>query len=329
MLQDPIALIDSINTAPPTVCVLYGDEPQLIEEVRAAVKTATASATAERADLETLPASPIMQERGAGLFGNGSCRYEIVGHSAPLADSQAALLKITKRVEPPDTLLIALYHLERKHHKAAWLRQVTAQGVSVCAERLNAAQTSVWCRRWAKEWELAIDEQTIQWLATHTEGNLAATKQCLQKMRLGDSTPDLQQAQNALSDGARYNAFNLADTALKGEGRKALDILRVLLETQEAPPLILWALTNAVQSLMAVKQGGAPAWGLPRQMIYDVARRANEDEIIHLLRRAAAADRVIKGVGGSDVKTALMDITVGLAALKRGIKISIPDLAVL
>jgi DNA polymerase-3 subunit delta len=130
---------------------------------------------------------------------------------------------------------------------------------------------------------------------------------------------------DALSDGARHNVFNLIDAALAGHGRRALSILSFLLETQEPPPLILWATANALQSILTVKKGGTPAWGLPAQDIRDIARRTSENEVTWLLRCAATADRTIKGVGDGEIKIQLMNLIVGLAALRRGIKIGVPN----
>jgi DNA polymerase-3 subunit delta len=317
-------IIRGIKTAP-TVSVVYGDEPQLIEEFRSAVKNVTQAANVERADWETLSDSPIMEERGSSLFGNGSCLYDIVGHGAPSVKAATAVLKLARRMKPPDILIIAAHHLERKHYKAAWLRDVSALGCSVCAKRLNASETAMWCRHWAEGYELNIEEETLQWLASHTEGNLAAAKQCLLKMQLAGDKPDAAQMADALSDGARHNVFNLIDAALAGHGRRALSILSFLLETQEPPPLILWATANALQSILTVKKGGTPAWGLPAQDIRDIARRTSENEVTWLLRCAATADRTIKGVGDGEIKIQLMNLIVGLAALRRGIKIGVPN----
>ena len=62
--------------------VLLGEEAQLIEEARAALRRKFPYPR-ERVDLEGLADSPVAQNRGDTLFGGGASLYEIVGQNAP------------------------------------------------------------------------------------------------------------------------------------------------------------------------------------------------------------------------------------------------------
>lgn len=320
-------LLRGLPRRPTGIYVLYGEEAQLIEEARTAIRAAAKPERRERADLEKLADSPIIKNRGGSLFGSGACLYEVIGHGTPPQSAVAAMKKLTARLEPPDVLIVSIYGLAYKQHKAAWLRDISAGGRAAVAARLTAAATADWCRRWLAEWKMTVADDSINWLAAQTEGNLAAAKQCLYKLQLTgnhDKADCAAQVAAALSGDARYNVFDLSEAALAGNGKQSLAILNVLWDIQEPPPLIVWAIANTAGGILAAKRGEAPGWGLPAAKIREVASHTTEQAIIRVLRRAAHADRVIKGIDIGDIKIALIDAVAGLACLRRGVKMSTP-----
>ena len=81
----------------------------------------------------------------------------------------------------------------------------------------------------------------------------------------------------------------------------------------EAPPLVLWAMTEEIRSLAIVKTGQrsnkpldsllkeARVWG-PRQTLFRRAlQRLDAEEVTALLKDAARTDRLIKGIGTGNV----------------------------
>ena len=343
-MKEPVAdFIRALPDSPSGAFVILGEEPQLIEEARTAIRSRGNFGSKERADLESLAESGIAADRGASLFGGGACLYEIVGHTAPRGhaakesdadiegkkDDLSTLVQFAERIAAPDVLVLALYGLERKHYKAAWLRDLGKHATVLIANRLGSVQTADWCRNWMTEWKLELPEDSINWLAAQTEGNLTAAKQCLQKILLcresnGTVANNLSEVKDILSGGARYSIFRMTEEALCGQGRKALDILNVLLETQEPPPLILWTLTNAANGVLLVKRKQQPPWGLPAAQLREAGRRANESQIMEVILRAAHADRIVKGVEVGDIKTALIDTLLALAALKNNVALPTP-----
>ena len=323
--------------------IFYGEEPQLIEEMRAALRTAGDYKNLEFASLELFgdsdrPDSSIASSPGDSLFGGGATLYEITAHSPPTGlrgkksgdgdggGSLGILRDVIKRVKSPDSLTLSFYRLDRKHHKAKWFKDLGANAVVVHCPPLNAKQTAIWCKKWAREWEMSLSEDAVARLAAQTEGNLSAAKQCLYKMRLAGGGNEENVAE-ALSGGARLNIFQLTDAALSGDGKKTLAILNVLLEIQEPPPLILWAISAAASGILALKRGGYPA-GLSKSATESarvVSQNTGENAVLEVLRRAAYADRVIKGVANGEIKLALTDAAVALVCLRRGKTIPTPS----
>ncbi len=340
-MNEPVqSFIESLRRAPPGgVYIFYGEEPQLIEEARAAVRAAgNFGDNIERASLElfgdsSAPDSQIAASPGDALFGGGAYLYEITAHAPPSGiragegggGSYRALQKIAARIAAPDALSVSFYGLERKHYKAKWLSDLCAGAIAVPCPRLNAAQTAEWCKKWAREQNLSLSGGGGNRLAEQTEGNLAAAKQCLQKIAaLGETEAGEEQIAEVLSGGARYNIFQLSDAALAGDGQKSLAVLNVLLDIEEPPPLLVWAVSAAVSGILAAKSGGYPV-GLSRTAAAAAREaRAGEEQIMDVVRRAARADRIAKGVETGDFAAAITDAVAGLACLRRGNKIPSP-----
>lgn len=338
-MKDAAGFIDSLRRSPPGgVYIFYGEEPQLIDEARAALRAAgNFGKNIERASLElfgdsSAPDSQIASSPGDALFGGGAYLYEITAHAPPTGihavktggGTFQALQKTAARVSAPDSLSVSFYGLEYKHFKAKWFSDLCAGAVAVSCPRLDAAQTAKWCKKWAREWNLPVSEGGVLRLAEQTAGNLSAAKQCLQKMNILGEEAGESQAAAALSGGARYNIFQFVDAALAGEGKKTLAILNVLLEIEEPPPLLVWAVSSAVSGILAAKRGDYPA-GLSRAAAAEAkAVKAGEGEVLEVLRRAARADRIAKGVETGDFGLAIIDAAAGLACLRRGNKIPTP-----
>ncbi|MGI9296309.1 MAG: DNA polymerase III subunit delta [Gammaproteobacteria bacterium] len=333
------------DRAPGGAYIFYGEEPQLIEELRAALRAAGKYENVERASLELFgdsdrPDSRIAESPGDALFGGGAILYEITAHAPPTGlrakkpedggggsgGTLHTLQNIVARVKAPDSLAISFYGLDRRHYKAKWFSDLGKNAVAVHCARLDAECTAVWCRRWADEWQIPLSAAAAARLAEQTEGNLSAAKQCLQKICISGGNGGEEQVAEALSGGARFNIFHLADAALSGDGKKSLAILNVLLDIQEPPPLILWAISAAASGVLAAKRGNYPP-GLSKDAAAaarQVAGRTRENAVLEVLRRAASADRIIKGVEDGDIKIALTDAVAALACLRRGNPIPTP-----
>ena len=320
--------------------IFYGEEPQLISESRAALRDKYENI--ELASLELFNDSEradsrIAESPGDALFGGGATLYEVVAHAPPTGTRAQKtsdgggggtfkmLQNIIARVKKPDAVAISFYGLERKHFKAKWFSDLMQGAASVHCARLDSQSAKFWCRRWADERGLSLSAEAAARLAEQTEGNLSAAKQCLHKMHIcgGGEENDVAEA---LSGGARFNIFHLVESALEGKGKKSVAILNVLLDIQEPPPLILWAISAAASGVLAAKRGGYPP-GLAKSaadLARQVSRSAKEESVLDVLRRAGYADRVIKGVEDGDIKIALTDAVAALACLRRGNAIPTP-----
>ncbi len=322
---------------PPPIIFVFGDEAQLINEARDAI--AKASGASERERLSFAEFADMPPAGGSSLFG-GSRLLDIVGHRSELVQGKLpkkeseALARIAARPAEGEVAVVSFYGLEQKQlgpkKDPAWLRDLHKSKNLVRAMRIGADATADWCRHWLPE----MENDAASLIGGLAEGNLAAAKQAVIKMSLcGETTKE--SAARALSGGGRHTPFEVMDEALAHHahhGTRALKKLSRLFAENEAPPFILWAAAQALQQLLAAKSGNSRGI-FPWKRLDDIKKTAykeSEERLLELIRRAAQADRIVKGAGGlktaeeKDAKILLTNLTVDLASAGGKSKIVLP-----
>jgi len=147
------------------------------------------------------------------------------------------------------------------------------------------------------------------------EGNLLAAHQEIQKLGLlfPKGKLSLEQVREAVLNVARYDIDGLREALLQGDLARLTRTLDGLRQEGEAPPLVLWAVTEEVRALAALKEGlnaGRPAdqlfkeqriWGPRQALVKRALGRLDAPRLRAALAQTAHIDRCIKGLGGGDV----------------------------
>ena len=290
--------------------VVFRRRSVLIDEARHLVQAIVKPQNVERINWGDLSDHPMMLNNTPDLF--GGVRYkEIIAHAPPPdKENRESLPHLCETAELPDTLLVALYFPVSKlpQKQPAWFRALSKHAVMLSADRQNIADTELWASHWlnkaATTGIFAINRRALR-------GKLGRCQNIALKINIGDDKDkevlDEKTVKAALNDGGRYDVFDLTDAALDGRGRRALQVLRVLYEADIAEPLILWALADAAQKLLTLKNGGEVRTGRRQlERLQKVARTAPTEKIHKLLSRAAKTDQVIKGLIVGDAKIALL-----------------------
>jgi DNA polymerase-3 subunit delta len=200
---------------------------------------------------------------------------------------------------------------------------VTVHAATVKRERL-----AQWLASRLALQKQSADEQTLDFLVGRVEGNLMAAHQELQKLALlfPDGVLPYEDVKNAVLDVARYDVFEIGPALLKGERAHFVRMMDGLQGEGVAPPLVLWTIAEEARAMAKVRaalDAGQPlpqalrdarVWG-PRQDLMPAAlRRIGTEQLIVVLGRAAATDRMIKGLAPGDVWDALLQLGLDLMA---------------
>ncbi len=136
----------------------------------------------------------------------------------------------------------------------------------------------------------------------------------------------MAQVRDAVLNVARYDIEGLREALLAGDLGRLSRTLDGLMQEGEAPPLVLWAMTEEVRALAQAKgrpdagpaghgaAQGSPRLGARRQSLFKRALpRVTDTARQRGIRKLARIDRMIKGIGGGDVWTEFLQLALRLA----------------
>ncbi len=229
---------------------------------------------------------------------------------------------------PADTLvLLSAPKLERAQLSSKWVKALETVGALVQVWPVDGRALPGWIAGRMRKLGLEPTRDAVLLLADRVEGNLLAAAQELEKLRLvhGEGPVDAGQVEAAVADSARFNIFKLSDAAVAGHADRALRILGALRAEGVEPVLVLWALTRELRTVALVRDDleagrALPAslkqrgvWSSREDLVRACVGRHSPASLHALMRRAALADRVVKGRAPGRPWQELLALTTGLA----------------
>ena len=314
------------------VYVVYGDEPLLVIEAADAIRAAARRKGFDEREVLTAISGFNWNELhlatgNMSLFGGRQLIDLRIPTGKPGREGGKAIQDYCARPSPDALLLVTLPGLDWTEEKATWLKALTEAGVAVKLIPPNLAELPAWIAGRLRRQQQKAGNDALHFIAERVEGNLLAAHQEIQKLALlyPEGELSLQQIQEAVLNVARYDLDGLREALLSGDVARLTRTLDGLQQEGEAPPLVLWAMTEEVRALAQVKAGqkqGQPVdallkearvWGARQSLFKRALPRIKESTANAALEDAARIDRMIKGIGGGDGWTEFLRLGLGLA----------------
>lgn len=313
--------------------LLHGDEPLLVLEAADAIRqSARYAGYSEREVLTVLPGFDWGQLLAAGgnlsLFGDRKLIDLRIPNGKPGKEGSAALQEWCKRLSPDNLLLVTLPELDWREEKAAWYTALQQAGVALKLNAPPLAELPNWIAGRLRRQQQSAELDGLKFIAERVEGNLLAAHQEIQKLGLlyPAGKLSLTQIRDAVLNVARYSIDSLREALLAGDIGRLSRTLEGLRQEGEAPPLVLWAMSEEIRTLATLRQGldaGRPlelllkeakAWGARQLGLKKAVQRLSRQTLENALRRAGDIDRLIKGIGRGDPWEAFQRLGTGLCA---------------
>jgi DNA polymerase-3 subunit delta len=300
--------------------VVHGDEPLLAMEAADAIRAkARRDGYTEREvhlverhyDWDRLAAAAA----ALSLFASRRLIELRIPSGKPGTDGAAAIAAYCAALQPDIVTLVTLPRLDRAGQNSAWFGALSAAGVVVNVFPVDRRTLPLWIgARLARQKQRAT-EDALAFIADCVEGNLLAAHQEIQKLGLLHPPGDLsfEQVRDAVLDVARFEVSQLSEAMLSGDRARLARVLDGLAGEGEAPPRVLWVMSDDVRAVTRVQRGLAAGrnaadlfresrvWGEARQrLVAAAARRMAREALDAALAHAAAVDRTIKGLAKGD-----------------------------
>lgn len=316
------------------VYVVSSDETLLVDETAASIRAALRRAgVSERqsflADSGFDWAGWLAAFNSLSLFASRRLVELRLPTGKPGAEGARALASWCAR-PPADTWLVVLLpRLERADQATKWFAALDRIGVIVTPQPPTLAELPAWIGARLARHGLQADAEALDFIAARVEGNLLAAYQEIEKLALllPPGPVRLEDVREAVLDVARYDAGQLSEALLKGEGPRLLRIIEGLKQAGETPILALWILTQELRTLyrlaLSLRRGETLAcacarlkvWESRRPLITRALQRLDAPTLARALIEATRIDRAAKGLEREDAWALLKRLSLTLAGL--------------
>ncbi len=232
---------------------------------------------------------------------------------------------------PSDTVLLVISgKIDSAAQKSKWFKAVEAAGVALPVWSVESGAMPGWVLNRMRSRGLQPSSEAAQVLAERVEGNLLAAAQEVEKLLLlyGEGPIEVEQVEEGVADSARYDIFELVDTALLGDAVRTARVLEGLHAEGVEPVLVLWALLREIrvmtQMAEELAQGSSTEALLGRFRIWEKRKgpvraglkRHTLKRWLQLLRRAGRVDRMIKGIEPGNPWDELLQLTLLMSGVR-------------
>ncbi|HEY7775628.1 MAG TPA: DNA polymerase III subunit delta, partial [Kineobactrum sp.] len=297
------------------VYLLHGEETLLVQECADQIRTAARQAGCS--DREIIDASPkdfswqalLNCAAEMSLFGDRRLIELQLPGGKPGAEGSKALCEYVARASGDDVLLVISGKIDKQSLSSKWYKTLDQAGATLQIWPVKARDLPRWLRQRLEAAGLGIDDDALELLSERLEGNLLAAVQEVEKLKLlaKDQHVTLNTVTMAVLDNARYNLFDMVDTALRGDAAASLRMVHGLrAEGTDLIPL-LWGVTRELRSLYAMQldcEAGQPVarvlaahrvWSNRTALVQGALQRHNSRSLGELLQLALEVDGCLKG----------------------------------
>ncbi len=231
----------------------------------------------------------------------------------PGVAGSSALMSYAERPPQDTVLMIQTGKLERGVQNSAWVKAIDKAGVVLNVWPLDSGQLREWILRRFQQRGFNVEQDSVEFLASRIEGNLLAAAQEIDKLCLSyePGLLDYSTLVESVVDSARYNVFDLADSALAGKTSRAVKVLFGLKAEGINPTLVLWSLSEQVRAMVPMSRRFAQGesvetilrhvWQKRKSCVKHALQSRMQDDWETILMRCAEVERVIKsGHGGRE-----------------------------
>ena len=244
------------------------------------------------------------------LFGDRKLIELRIPTGKPGKDGGQALQNYAANPSPDNVTLITLPKLDWATAKAAWVHSLQQSAVYIDIGLIERNQLPAWISTRLAAQRQSADKQGIDFIVERTEGNLLAAHQEIQKLGLlhPEGKLSFEHIHDAVLNVARYDVFKLNEAILAGDIARLIRMLEGLQGEGEALPLVLWAVTEEIRTLLKLKAGGDSGksvgmllkeyriWGPRERLMEPALRRLSRATLEAALQQAAQVDKLIKGL---------------------------------
>ncbi|KPU83437.1 DNA polymerase III subunit delta [Psychromonas sp. PRT-SC03] len=224
-------------------------------------------------------------------------------------ENTAFIREITPLLNDDILLIIQGPKLNTQQMNSVWFKQLEKKGLFVATLAPNQQRFPQWVFQRLKALQLEANNDVIEYLCLHFEGNLLGAKQEFEKLALiyPKQKLTLQQVEQTITTHCHFSLFQWVDSLLNAEQVRSIRILKQL-QNEDTEILLLSAtLSNEIQKLLRIsyqknnialdkllEQQQPKLWPAKKQILKKALIRLNTKKLEQLVKMSAELEIAIK-----------------------------------
>lgn len=254
-------------------------------------------------------------QQSLSLFGDKKIIELRLPSGKPGKDGGDALKAMCTNLSDDVCIMLTLPRLDKTAKSSVWFKALQNHAEVIDINTIALPQLPRFIAERLKKNNQSASPAALQLMAQQFEGNLIAAHQEIQKLALlfpaGALSDD--DIHKSVFNVARYDVFSLSEALLAGDVARVCRMLEGLRAEGESIVLVLWALTEDVRTLTALKlevQNGGNihhlmrekrVWGAREKVMPTAVNALTLPFLKNALARTAELDRLAKGLSKGDV----------------------------
>ena len=244
-----------------------------------------------------------------------------------------ALNEILETLPDDILLIISSGKLEMAQQKSKWFKTLDKKGIIIQHWEVQSNQLVGWITRNMSQLGLDSNIEVANAIAYCTEGNLLASMQEIQKLKIAypDGKINLREYLNQIDQQSQYSVFGIIDSALQGDTDKVNKVFNSLVDDSTPPVILVSSLYREIKNLVNMSielktnqtiesiLNNHRVWQKRKPLISNALKKHSYQKLQKLLLRLGRIDRSLKGMDNLDVYDELQNVVIALSGKNNGL----------
>ncbi len=232
-----------------------------------------------------------------------------LGSTKPGKEGGKVLIEYAEQSSSDNVLIITASRLDKKNQQTKWYKALDKAGITIPIWPIELASLPDWIRQRVQKHDKQINTAAARLIADRVEGNMLAASQEIDKLCLLTEKNEIEtnDVLSAVADSTRFDVFALIESALTGDLKRTMRMLKGLQSEGIDPAAVYGALLWEFRRLcsMAYHADSGKSlenlftefriWDRKRKhAVKTVLHRHKTDDLHALLKTAIHIDRKIK-----------------------------------
>ena len=244
-----------------------------------------------------------------------------------------ALTEILETLPDDILLIISSGKLEMAQQKSKWFKTLDKKGIIIQHWEVQSNQLAGWITRNMSQLGLDSNIEVANAIAYCTEGNLLASMQEIQKLKIAypDGKINLREYLNQIDQQSQYSVFGMIDSALQGDTDKVNKVFNSLVDDSTPQVILVSSLYREIKNLVNMSielktnqtiesiLNNHRVWQKRKPLISNALKKHSYQKLQKLLLRLGRIDRSLKGMDNLDVYDELQNVVIALSGKNNGL----------